>query len=131
MRMMTEAELKEILCDFHTTKTRVGILKSCLDIRYDEDTLEKYDKWSFQVEIIMDAMAILSEVENFVIDTHLVCHHTWVETTKLFSEKYGNNNGKSERTLKRIQSKALRDMLKFISSLPVEIYFNDMQMFVK
>lgn len=123
--MMTETELKKILRDFHSIKAQVEILKNCLDIRKDESTLMRYEKWSLQVKILMDSIAILSEVENFVIDTHLVCHHTWIDTTKLFSEKFGNSNGKSERTLKRIQRRAIKSMLKFINGLPIEIYFDE------
>lgn len=124
--MMTETELKKLLRDLHTIKTQIDILKNCLDIRNDESTLMQYNKRSLQVKILMDSIAILSEVEIFVIDTHLVCHYTWVETTRIFSEKYGNSNGKSERTLKRIQRRAIKRMLKFINVLPIEVYFDEM-----
>lgn len=126
MRVMTETELKKILRDFHTIKAQVDILKNCLDIHKDESTLMQYNKGSLQVKVLMDSIAILSEEEKFVIVTHLVCHHTWIETTKLFSEKYGNSNGKSERTLKRIQRRVIKSMLKFINGLPIEIYFDEM-----
>ena len=57
--MMTETELKKILRDFHSIKAQVEILKNCLDIRKDESTLMRYEKWSLQVKILMDSIAIL------------------------------------------------------------------------
>ena len=126
MSAMTEIKLKEILRDFHTIKIHIKILENCLDIHSSKNILTQYNKELLQMKVLMDSMALLSEDENFVINTHLICHSTWIETTKLYSKKYGNSNGKSERTLKRIQRKALKSMLKFINSLPLENYFDEM-----
>ena len=43
-----------------------------------------------------------------MIETHLVNYQTWTETTKLFTEENGE---RSEKTLKRIQSRALKKMV--------------------
>ena len=123
---MTEVRLKELLRDFQTIKMQTEILKSCLDIHSNEDILTIYNKELLRIKVLMDSMALLREDEYFVINTHLIYHSTWIETTKLFSEKYGHCNGKSERTLKRAQKRALKGMLKFINSLPLENYLDEM-----
>lgn len=69
---MTEVKLKEILRDFHTFKTQIEILKSCLDIHISGDILTQYNKELFWMKVLMDSMALLSEDENFVVNTHLI-----------------------------------------------------------
>lgn len=67
------------------------------------------------------SMRILDAKERFVIKTHLVNRKTWLETTELYEAKYGTLNGRSERTLKRVQSKALTKILDFVNKLPIEL----------
>ena len=77
-----------------------------------------------QLRIIGETLNILSRNERFVIETHLVYHHTWTETMTLFSEENGPGCGRSERTLKRIQSRALKKMVNFINRSQLKEYFH-------
>ena len=68
------------------------------------------------VEMIKDVCNILEDEEKFIIQTHLICHHTWTETTEMFSKKFGYEKERSERTLKRFQNKAIQKMLVLINT---------------
>ena len=69
------------------------------------------------VELLSAAMKILDERERFIITNHLVLHYTWPEIIEKMSECFGINNSRSERTLKRIQNRALEKMLLFIGKI--------------
>lgn len=122
---MTETQLKKLLQQLHAAKIQASLLEECSNCCKDNDTILQYAK-HLQLKILTDTMNILSHNEKFVIESHLIYHHTWIETTKLFSEVYGKNCELSERTLKRIQSKALKKMVTFINGSPLKNYFDEM-----
>lgn len=120
---MTETQIKNLIHTFQEKKAQVELLRECADIYDNENVRQQYEKKYFQIKVLTDMLSILSDEEKFVIETHLMRHHTWIETVKLFSEKYGKANEKSERTLKRIQSRALKKMINFIKHLPIQDCF--------
>ena len=48
-----------------------------------------------------------------------------IEKMVIFSEKYGQGYERSERTLKRIQSSALKKMVDFINQSSLKEYFHE------
>ena len=113
---MDERQLKKYLYDFYSLEAESKLLKTCIHTYNNTPMLPLYKE---------DAKAILNKTELFVIETHLIKHCTWSETAKLFSIEYGKEMERSERTLKRLQNKALKKMLKLINELPVQNHFTD------
>ncbi len=120
---MTEIQLKNLLRQLHTVQIQNSILKEYQILgEKDNSGLQGYSY--MQVKIIEDTLDILKYDQKFIIKTHLIEHYTWPETTKLFAEKYGKEYERSERTLKRIQSKAIKKMLDFINNSSLKNYFD-------
>lgn len=115
---MTEIQLKKTLRDFDIIQKKIKLQKQRQDIYGNAGTMPAYKNDELRAMVIADVMDILCMEEVFVIQTHLIEHHTWTETTELFSKKYGREKERSERTLKRIQNRAVKKMLDFINSLP-------------
>lgn len=122
---MDERQLKKYLYDFYSLEAESKLLKTCIHTYNNTPMLPLYKEKLFQMQILSDAKAILNKTELFVIETHLIKHCTWSETAKLFSIEYGKEMERSERTLKRLQNKALKKMLKLIDELPVQNHFTD------
>lgn len=122
---MEEKQLKKYLYDFYSLKTELKLLKAYINACGNESMLLQYKEKLFQIQILSDSKAILNKTELFVIETHLIKHCTWSETAKLFSIEYGKEMERSERTLKRLQSQALKKMLKIINKFPMQNCFTD------
>ncbi len=121
---MTEIQLKELLRQLHAARIEDSLLEECLKISKDgSENLPCKD--NVQLRIIGETLNILNRNERFIIETHLVHHHTWAETMAIFSEKSGQGRDRSERTLKRIQSGALKKMVNFINHSPLKEYFHE------
>lgn len=119
---MTDEQLKNLLRDLRATQARLKFLENYSGIGRTGKEKGQDEEQGLRVGILTDAMDILDAEEKFIIDTHLVCHHTWAETTELFSGQFGYARERSERTLKRIQHKSIRKMLDLINSSPAGDY---------
>lgn len=114
-----ELKLKDLLYNFKELKQQAAILKKCPDFSHDEKVQSDYHKKAFQLTVLTSAVNILNEKEKFVIEMHLIRQMSWPEVTKLYEERYGTADSRSERTLKRMQKKAITKMEDFIRSLQV------------
>lgn len=121
---MTEIQLKSLLRQLHAEQIQNSILKKC-QVLDERDNSEQQTYGDLQIRILEDALDILKYDERFIIETHLIYQYTWIETTKLFSEKYGKTYERSERTLKRIQNTAIKKLLYFINNSLLKNYFNE------
>lgn len=121
---MTEIQLKKLLCQLHAAQIQDSLLEEYSERSKDNSDCYSY-KENIQFRIIEEILNILSRNERFVIETHLVYHHTWPETILLFAEKSEPGCERSERTLKRIQSSALKKMVNFINHSPLKEYFRE------
>lgn len=121
---MTEIQLKKLLCQLHESQIQNSLLEECLSVSEKNPGILPYND-SFQFRIIEETLNLLSKNEKFVIETHLVYHYTWSETVKLFIETNGKEGERSERTLKRIQSRALKKIIDFINRSPLREYFRE------
>lgn len=122
--MVTEVQLKKLLWQLRAEQIQDSLLEECLISKESTHGILQYSD-RFQFKIIEQTLNILSPNEKFVIETHLIDHQTWTETTRLFTEKYGENCERSERTLKRIQSRALKKMVSFINRSPLKECFRE------
>ena len=115
---MTEAQLKQFLHDFDTIQNKLLFQKNYHDTYSNSISKLSCNSDEFKIILITDVIKHLTAEEAFIIEIHLKDHHTWIETVELFSKRFGQKQERSERTLKRIQSRALNKMLEFINSLP-------------
>lgn len=115
---------KKLLRQLHAAQIQDSLLEEYSEISKDSSENHSY-KGNAQFRIIEETLNILSRNERFVIETHLVYHHTWSETMMFFAEKSGPGCERSERTLKRIQSSALKKMVNFINLSPLKEYFHE------
>lgn len=120
---MTEIQLKEILRRFHEIKLQNSLAKEYEDMYGDERLVHRNKVREIRIKIIENAIEILGDMEKFVLQTHLIQHHTWTETGRLFLMKYGICSERSERTLKRMQQRGLNKMLSFINNSPFKDVF--------
>lgn len=121
---MTEIQLKKLLRQLHTVKIQNSILKE-YQVLEEKDNSGVQGCSYMQMKILEDTLDILKYDQKFIIKTHLIDHYTWSETTKLFAEKYGKEYERSERTLKRIQSRAIKEILDFINNSSLKNYFGE------
>lgn len=119
---MTEIQLKKLLRQLYAAQIQDSLLEECSKITKTNQANIQYSE-NIQFKILGETLNILSWSERFVIETHLVYHHTWSETTELYAKEIGREYEKSERTLKRIQSRALKKIADFINDSPLKTYF--------
>ena len=62
-------------------------------------------------------LELLTIEERFIVQTHLINGLDWARTNVEYEQKWGIVNGRSERTLKRIQSKAILRIANFLNNL--------------
>ena len=114
---MTKTDVKEMLVSYKQLSAKVEIWKECLIL---SDNLEI----KLQLKIINQCLGLLKEPHKFILETHLINQCIWSETIELFEQKWGVLNGRSERTLKRMQSQAIQEMLNFIETSKLENYLS-------
>ena len=120
---MTKTDVKEILVSYKRLSAKVEIWKECLVFSDDLEIKLECQKASLQLKIINQCLGLLKEPHKFILETHLINQCIWSETTELFEQKWGIRNGRSERTLKRMQSEAIQEILNFIENSKLENYF--------
>lgn len=120
---MMEAQLKTFLFNLKSSKLKTSLWKKQPDLRATEDKQNVYKNLLLQIAILENALVLLNEYERFIIETHLIHHKTWEDTAQLFEEKWGLQNGRSDRTYKRIQARALQKISAFISSIDADEKF--------
>ena len=69
------------------------------------------------VRLIESAFSVLDKKELFIIENHLINHETWIATEKLMQDYFGLEYYRSDRTLKRMQNRALEKMVIFIKEV--------------
>lgn len=113
---MNANQLKYLLRNFYTMQTKIEFIEKYANKNNETIINNTYYENKRIVEMIKDVWKVLEDEEKFIIQTHLICHHTWIETTEMFSKKFGYEKERSERTLKRFQNKAIQKMLVLINT---------------
>ena len=113
---MNANQLKYLLRNFYTMQMKIEFIEKYANKNNESIIKNTYYVNKRIVEMIKDVCNILEDEEKFIIQTHLICHHTWTETTEMFSKKFGYEKERSERTLKRFQNKAIQKMLVLINT---------------
>lgn len=77
-------------------------------MRYNRAVLERHsDELLLKKETVESWLQLLTTEELFLVRTHLIQGLDWAKTIVEHERMWGIMNGRSERTLKRIQSKAV------------------------
>lgn len=108
---MKKEELKNLLCNFRSVQAQLKYLGNEYGIHAEFAEKEK------TLRMIESALTILDDRERFIVENHLINHETWGETSKKLLSCFGAEYLRSDRTLKRIQNRALEKMLAFIKNV--------------
>ncbi len=77
-------------------------------MKYNRAVLERHsDELLLKKETVESWLQLLTTEELFLVRTHLIQGLDWAKTIVEHERRWGIMNGRSERTLKRIQSKAV------------------------
>ncbi len=82
---------------------------SALEMQYKELVARK--------ETVESWLQLLPTEERFLVQTHLIQGLDWAKTIVEHEKMWGIMNGRSERTLKRIQSKAVERIVACLSQI--------------
>ena len=114
---MTKEELKILLKDFRNIQEQLKYLKELPD---GQDILQTtFAEKNKTVRLIECAFNVLDKKEQFIIENHLINHETWPETSQKVLTCFGTECFRSDRTLKRIQNRALEKMIIFIEEVSI------------
>lgn len=112
---MTTAQLKALLRNFRTMQAQIQFLE--IKGKNGGEISDEAKKMKRELDILQAALECLDEKERFIIEKHLIGHHTWPEIVTRMIVVFGIDGSRSERTLKRIQNQSLIKMLSFIENL--------------
>lgn len=118
--MVTENQLKESLYTFKSLQAQRELLQEYTYPDVVLDIESEYKSQFIQWDIITGSLTVLNEKERFVIENHLINQKTWSKTAQLFDKQWGIEDGRSERTLMRIQQRALKKMAEFINRFKIK-----------
>ncbi len=110
---MTKEELKILLLDFRNMQAQLKYLR---ELSNDQLNLA-FEERGRILGLIESAFAILDRRERFIIENHLINHETWLETARKMSVCFDREQLRSDRTLKRIQNRALEKMIVFMEEV--------------
>lgn len=80
----------------------------CGDLLSEELALKQMELLCAQVKLVDAWLTLLTPEERFIIETHTISGLDWARTIIEHEQKWGKEQGRSDRTLKRIQAKAIR-----------------------
>lgn len=118
--MVTENQLKQSLYTFKALQVQRKLLQEYPYPAVVKDMELEYKSEFIQWNIITGSLTVLNEKERFVIENHLINQKTWSKTVQLFDKQWGIEDGRSQRTLMRIQQRALKKMTEFINRFKIE-----------
>lgn len=114
---MTKEELKILLHDFRTIQAQLNYLKESSNYRTISETTF-YEK-ERMIRLIESALMALDKRERFIIETHLINQETWTETSQKMQDCFGIEYLRCDRTLKRIQNRALEKIITFMEKVSI------------
>lgn len=98
---MGDLPVKEILLKYRKIESDIMTLQT---LCANAETLTKR---LLQKDVLDSWLLLLSDSERWVITTHLISGLPWAMVVIEFEKKWGKEQVRDERTLKRIQSKAI------------------------
>ncbi|MCM1183032.1 MAG: hypothetical protein NC337_06640 [Roseburia sp.] len=105
---MTDEDMKILLKSIKKLNAKKEVLEAL------KKTDEEYDKLCAVIDSVEYALGSLSNEEREIIEMHLIQGNPWHRVIAKYEEKHGQMQGYSERTYKRIQQKAIKQLADII-----------------
>lgn len=102
---MDAPAIKNILAQYRTLQGEYALLRALAVRKDDEDVPPGLRK---KIAVIEAWLRLLTDDEWFVITKHLVDQLTWAMVLGEYEKRWGSEQVRDERTLKRTQARALQ-----------------------
>ncbi len=113
---MTKEELKILLRDFRNMQAQLNYLKELSnDQTISQTTFHEKER---TLRLIESALTVLDK-GSASFRTHLMNQETWTETSRKLQDCFGMECLRSDRTLKRIQNRALEKIITFMEEVSI------------
>lgn len=125
---LSVAIVVDSLCDYRKTCAKAAIIaiilqqtqSDSLGRQYDHAELEKrYNELLLKKGIIECWIQLLPDDERFLIQTHMIQGLDWAKTIAEYDKRWGPMNGRSERSLKRTQARAIKRIVECMNEIEV------------
>lgn len=114
---LTNLTIMNALCDYRGICAKASMLTLLMKENteyacFERDALEKeYCNLVFMKGFIECWLELLPDDERFLVQKHLIQGLDWAKVIVEYNERWGIMNGRAERTLKRIQARAIKRIL--------------------
>lgn len=120
--MWSTNDVLEIFRNYRQTYAKIEILKGTLrqqEISLTAQTIitQTCSQLSLYHSQVESWLKLLPREERFLIQTHLIDGLDWAKTITEYEKEWGVINGRSERTLKRIQAKAIKRIVECMNEI--------------
>ena len=113
----TNLTIMNALCDYRGICAKASMLTLLMQENteyacFERNALEKeYCNLVFIKNVIECWLELLPDDERFLVQKHLIQGLDWAKVIVEYNERWGIMNGQAERTLKRIQARAIKRIL--------------------
>ena len=114
--MYKRDDIEELLRTYNVNKARLKLINDVLNSDQHGHELLSLQR---NIDIVDSMLMMLSKEEQFIIQTHVIDGLDWPRTLVEHDNLWGSELGRSERTLKRKQQKAIDKMLNLINDLGI------------
>lgn len=115
---MTEQDITILFKRYKRYEAEIAILQDCVDELHDADTADSQTKYALlkrRITLSNHWINYLPQYEAEIVKLHLIEGHSWVYLANYFSTKQNNGISCDERTLQRLQNKALKRIKGFVA----------------
>ncbi|WP_461811510.1 hypothetical protein [Faecalimonas sp.] len=114
---MTENNISTLFENYKQYNAELLIFYECVDELNESETVPaQYAILKRRVSLVKNWLQYLPDAESEIIKMHLVEGKSWVYISNFLASQYQGNVPCDERTLQRLQAKALKRILHFVNS---------------
>ena len=106
----TNLTIMNTLCDYRGICAKASMLTLLMQENTEYACFER-DALEFMKGFIECWLELLPDDERFLVQKHLIQGLDWAKVIVEYNERWGIMNGRAERTLKRIQARAIKRIL--------------------
>ena len=122
--MWTNQDVSNLLRQYRQMLANVKLIES--QILYSgmcsltESEVKLYLLYHSGLDLIQTWLTLLDKEVQFVVKLHLIDKMDWAKVSIEYEKLWTRENGRAERTFKRIQSNAVSKIVKFMQSYPLQ-----------
>lgn len=122
--MWTNQDVSNLLRQYRQMLANVKLIES--QILYSgmcsltESEMKLYVLYRSGLDLIQTWLTLLDKGEQFVVKLHLIDKMDWAKVSIEYEKLWTRENGRAERTFKRIQSNAVSKIVKFMQFYPLQ-----------